>query len=51
MTIDSVYRPEDFLPDGEQEFTFQYEHIGNTAIQPLLQLDDGSWVELLEEQS
>lgn len=48
MTIDSVYRPEDFLPDGENEFTFQYEHIGNEAIKPLM-LVDGVWVELVED--
>jgi len=44
MTIDSVYKPEDFLPDGEEEFTFQYEHIGVEAIQVRIQREDGSWI-------
>ena len=48
MTIDSIYRPEDFLPDGENEFTFQFEHIGAQGIE-VRALIDGVWVELQPE--
>jgi hypothetical protein len=51
MTVDSFYTPEVYELDDEVNYFFNHESIGAEAIKVYLVLEDGTRIELVQENA